>query len=282
MSDLSLFEKLDLRLNRTRNPVTRANKRSILNKFFEVVGRKESYDEYDVMKFLEWAEQHYRGSSIQQVYQVIKWFYKIFGFDFGDIPPSEIDYGSMNNVPLDKEAIKRMILAKPFYDTITRGLLALSTIYGMRAKEMHSLGPADIKEDRIYVRTAKSGRDTWRWMFVPEEIRGVLLEFRDYLEGRSIPRVAVFQAFHKAIKIAGIKNVPQRAGWHTIRRRLIIELTKTGLPDNIIIRFMRWKRKDAVSNILYRYRQSEPDEELMESVDKKVMEVHPFLKWWKL
>ena len=66
-----------------------------------------------------------------------------------------------------------------------------------------------------------------------------------------------------------------------IRRRLIIELTKTGLPDNIIVRFMRWKRKDAMTNILYRYRQSEPDEELFESVDKKVFEVHPFLEYWR-
>ena len=278
---MTLTDKLNLKLNRLKNPVTRNNKKSILNKFFEVIGYKDTYDEYDAMKFLEWAEKYYHGSSISQVYQVVKWFYNKFGFDFGDIPASDIKYDEMTNEPIKKEDVIKLIQASDEYDPYLTGLVALSTTYGTRAKEMQDLqfNDIDIKNKRIFIRTAKSGRDTWRWMLIPDEIIDVLKVFK-VLTHQQRKRSYIFSAFHKACYIAGITSLPKRAGWHMIRRRLIIDLTKTGLPDNVIVRFMRWKRKDAMTNILYRYRSTEPDEELFEEVDKKVFEVHPYLEYW--
>jgi len=277
-----LSEKLDLKLNRLKNPITRNNKKSILNKFFDIVGYKDTYDEYDAIKFLEWAEKYYHGSSISQVYQVIKWFYKKFGFDFGDIPTSEIKYDEMTNEPIKREDIIKLIQAKDEYDPYLKGIVALSTTYGTRAKEMKDIqfNDIDIKNKRIFIRTAKSGRDTWRWMLIPDEIIDILKVFK-VVSQQKRPSQYIFSAFHKACHIAGITNLPKRAGWHMIRRRIIIDLTKTGLPDNVIVRFMRWKRKDAMTNILYRYRSTEPDEELFEEVDKRVFEVHPYLKLWE-
>ena len=189
---LQMVEKLNLRLNRIKNPVTRNNKRSILNKFFEVVGHKNSYDEYDAMQFFDWAEQHYKGTSISQVYQVVKWFYKSFGFEFGDIPSPDAKYEETTNVPLPKEDVIKLIRMRLFYPPHIRALVALSTTYGMRAKEMLSITPDDIQEDRIFVRTAKSGRDTWRWMYLPEEIRDVVSALKE----AKLTRIMVFQAFH--------------------------------------------------------------------------------------
>ena len=278
---MTLTEKLNLKLNRLKNPVTRNNKKSILNKFFEVVGYKDTYDEYDAMKFLEWAEKYYHGSSISQVYQVVKWFYNKFGFDFNDIPTSEIKYEEMTNEPIKKEDMIKLIQARNEYDPYIAGLVALSTTYGTRAKEMKDLQFNDIDLDnkKIFIRTAKSGRDTWRWMLIPDEIIDVLKIFK-ILTNQERKTTYIFSTFHKACHIAGITGLPKRSGWHMIRRRIIIDLTKTGLSDNVIVRFMRWKRKDAMTNILYRYRSTEPDEELFEEVDKKVFEVHPFLEYW--
>ena len=278
---MKLKEKLQLRLNRLKNASTRANKLCIINKFMSVAGEKESYDEYDAMKFFDWAEKNYRGSSITQIYQVVKWFYRVMDFDFGGISPCRPNFEDMDNVPLPTEQILDLISCKDSYSKILRGMVAMSTIYGMRAKEIKDIREEDINIDdqRLFVRTAKSGRDTWRWMYIPDEILDVLEDYK----GTYAPRcdgLNVYPYFHKACRIAGIKGLPRRSGWHMIRRRLIVDLTKTGLPDNIIVRFMRWKRKDALSSILYRYRQSEPDEEMIESIDKKVMEVHPFLRAW--
>ncbi|RLD19315.1 MAG: hypothetical protein DRI33_03300 [Caldiserica bacterium] len=272
-------EKIKLRLNRIYNKSTRSNKFAILQNFFKVVGEKDNYDDYDAMKFFEWAEKNYKGTSIQQVYAVIKWFYKTMKFDFGDIPPPHIEEDEVEAVALPKEDVIKLIIASRNMKPILQGFIALSTIYGIRRKEMAMLKPehVDISGSKIFITTAKGGMS--RWMYLPDEIKPVMAKWISSY--KPVKETALSGAFWKCCREAMIDIPTRRAGWHMIRRRLIVELTKVGLPDHVIIRFMRWKRKDAVSSILYRYRQAEPDEELIEEVDKKVMEVHPFLKYWR-
>ena len=277
---MDIAEKIRLKLSIIHNKVTKANKKSILHAFFKVAGLKSTYDEYDAIKFMKWAEKNYRGTSIQQVYTVIKWFYKTMKFDFGDIPPPHIEEDEVEAVALPKEDVIKLIIASRNMKPILQGFIALSTIYGMRRKEMTMLKPehVDISGSKIFITTAKGGIS--RWMYLPDEIKPVMAKWISSY--KPVKETALSGAFWKCCREAMIDIPTRRAGWHMIRRRLIVELTKAGLPDHVIIRFMRWKRKDAVSSILYRYRQAEPDEELIEEVDKKVMEVHPFLNTWKM
>ena len=275
---MDIAEKLNLRLNRIPNLATRSNKQTILNHFFKVVGVKNTYDEYDAMKFFEWADKHYKGTSRQQVYAVIKWFYKAMKFEFGDLPEPQINESEVEAVALPREDVVKLIIASRNMSPILQGIIALSTTYGMRRKEMVMLRPehVDIGGSKIFITTAKGGMS--RWMYLPDEIKPVMVKWIDSY--KPVKETALSGAFWKCCREAMIDIPTRRAGWHMIRRRLIVELTKTGLPDHVIIRFMRWKRKDAVSSILYRYRQAEPDEELIEEVDKKVMKKHPFLGYW--
>jgi len=278
---MDVLEKLNLKLDVYDNKLTRSNKQCVLNRFFEIAGVKDEYDEYDALKFINWAKEHYRGTAILQVSQILKWFYKNVLKQDLDLKTPEVNYDEVENVALSKEDVVKIIQNRKIYGPILKGYVALATIYGARRKEMHDMKPEDIdiENRRVFIRTAKSGRDTWRWMYLPEEIVPVMEQFKDQWHVFSISDIS--KLFRIVCHASGIKLSTRRAGWHMIRRRLILELTKAGLSDNVIVRFMRWKRKDVLSNILYRYRQSEPDEELIEEVDKKVMEVHPFLSFWR-
>jgi len=280
---MDIIEKVEQRLSLYASKSTVLSRKSILSQFFLHAGEKEDYTEDDAISFLNWAKNHYKGTSINHVYASLRWFYRQVLKKDLQLKPPEPDYDSIEAVPLSRKDVIRLILATKFIDDpMIRTFVALSTIYGARRKEMADLTPEDVDIERrkIFIKTAKSGRDTWRWMYLPDEIVPVMEEFKKNY--RKIHLSGVSVAFWAVLRKAGVDPETRRVGWHMVRRRLIIELTKTGLSDYQIVRFMRWKRKDAVSSILYRYRQSEPDEELIEGVDKEVMKVHPFLKYWEL
>ena len=279
---MNTIEKINMRINHLRNPLTRSNRKSIVNKFINVVGEKETYDEYDAMKFFDWAEKHYKGQSIILIYSIIKWLYNKMGFNFGDIEMP--DYENNNIYAIPNEDIKKLIQAILLYSTSLKLLVALSTTYGMRRIEMSRVKKEDIdiEHSKFFVRTAKSGVRAQRWMYMPDEIKPVMEEYLNKCDHIKPPGVVSISAyFWKACDIAGVPlNLSSRIGWHSIRRSLIIGLTSSGLNDNDIIQFMRWKSKDNASSILYRYRSTQNNDGIIENIDKKVFEVHPFMKFW--
>lgn len=251
--------------------------------FFKVCGNKEEYDEYDVDKFLNYVTQNYKGSSVELFYTSAKWFYKIMNFDFGGIAKPDVNYDEINAVPLSDDNIKKLIDMKDRYSLRLRFFIALATTYGMRRIEMQRVTTDDIniEERKIYVRTAKSGKTTWRWMAIPDEIMPVLNKVSlSNMEQCSLVNVSAY--FWKACMLAGLDiDYNKRLGWHAIRRALIVGLTNEGLSDNLIITYMRWKNRDSASSILYRYRRSQENNDVMENVDKRVFESHPFLGYWR-
>lgn len=279
---MNTIEKINIRIDHLRNKSTRENRRCIVKKFIEQVGKKEIYDEYDAIKFFDWANEHYKGQSVLLVYSIIKWLYARMNFNFSDIEYPE--YINNNVYVMPKTDIKKLIQCIDKYSTKLKMLIAASTTYGTRRIEMSQITGEDIDldDDKLFIRTAKSGKKSHRWMYIPPEIKPVLSEFKkEYPNKRSISTISASAYFWKACNIANVSlDFEQRIGWHSIRRSLIIALTTSGLADNTIIQFMRWKSKSAASSILYRYRSTQNNDEVIETIDKEVAKVHPFLPYW--
>jgi len=271
-----------MRIDHLQNKSTRENRRCIIKKFLGVVGIKDSYDEYDAMKFFDWANEHYSGQSILLVYSIIKWLYARMGFNFSDIAYPEYDNNNVYALPNDD--IGKLIGSIDKFSLTLQLLVALSTTYGMRRIEMNRVAESDINLDnnKIFVRTAKSGKSTQRWMYIPPEIRPVLSTYKQYCNKIvKLTHTTISAYFWKACNIAQVPlNQEKRIGWHSIRRSLVIGLTNSGLSDNTIIQFMRWKHKDNASSILYRYRSTQDNDSIIETIDKEVFEAHPFTKLW--
>ncbi len=279
---MNTIEKINMRIDHLRNKSTRENRRCIIKKFIEQVGTKEVYDEYDALTFFDYANVHYKGQSVLLVYSIIKWLYARMGFNFSDIEYPE--YTNTNIYVMPKLDIKKLIQRIDDYSIKLKMLIAVSTTYGTRRIEMSQITGEDINldDDKLFIRTAKSGKKSHRWMYIPHEIKPVLSEFKDkYPDKRSISAISASAYFWKACNIANVTlDFNQRIGWHSIRRSLIIELTTSGLTDNTIIQFMRWKSKNPASSILYRYRSTQDNDDVIENIDKEVTKVHPFLPYW--
>lgn len=277
---MSIIEKVDLILSRIENKITRNTKRSVLYKFIKYIGDKDTYDSFDAIKFFNAVQNDYTGTSMNLVQQNIKWLYKRLGFEYGDIPNSK--NRCINNVPCKYDDMVSVISNIGMFTPYMQFVIAMSTVYGLRRIEICSILSEDInmENNTIYIKTAKAGVDGGRWMYIPIEIRSIIKNNLDNCKNRSA--LYISSTFWYIMDKCSINIDSNRGGWHMIRRRLIIELTKVGLTDIEIIKFMRWKTKDNISSMLYRYSSTEPNEEVIENIDKKVFELHPFLKYFKV
>jgi hypothetical protein len=153
-------------------------------------------------------------------------------------------------------------------DDREKAYLALSTIYAMRAIEISTINKReDIKENRIFCRTAKGGQP--KWHEIPQEVL-------DYIKGYKYPEVAesvIWSTFRSMRKRAGF-SVETPLTPHGIRRWL--DTFYTSRPDfNVYIwsDFARWSRKRG--DMPGRYRHASSAE-----VDRPVFAIHPLLPLW--
>jgi len=278
-NELGIMEKVDLLLSTINNKSTRNTKKSIIYKFIKYIGIKDVYDSFDAIKFYNNIQNSYDGMSINLIQQNIKWLYKRVGFDYGYIPNNKSE--CVNNVPIDLNDLVSIISNIHMFSVYTQFVISMSIVYGLRRIEICNISKDDINIDEhiIFINTAKSGNNSGRWMYIPNEILGIVKKYFDDYRDHTV--IYISSIFWLVVSKCDIKITVNRGGWHMIRRRLIIELTKVGLTDSEIVKFMRWKAKDNISSMLYRYSNTEPNDEVIENIDKKVFELHPFLKYFK-
>ncbi len=214
-------------------------------------------------------------NSRATAYYSLKFIYKSYGEDapysHSEVVPKGV---KKKKELLDTEEVIKIIeyTKKKEKDLYKKGIVVLSTIYGLRRIEMYRIERDDIDLDnkKIFIFTAKGGE--LREHIIPDDILPYIAAFKKKIRNKPKYIQELNYMFDEVANYAGIPLRP-RLGWHSIRRRLITELMQTDLNPNIIRNFMRWKGQGA--DILQEYTLFNPEE-----VDRKVFEKHPFLEYW--
>lgn len=273
---MEIKEKIELKLSGYKPP-TQANRRCILNRFLEHAGEKNNYDEYDAIKFLQKCS--YSQASKIQAYNVLLWFYRhILECPINDKLPRP-DKDQVKAPILTHDQVRDMIMGvKIGAGDMLQGIMALSSTYGCRRKELCSITPEhiDLKKKQIYIQSAKGGMS--RWMHLPDEIHPQMEGLKNNYYKTNL--TAISQMFQTALKRGAVPHQGERIGWHSVRYRVILEITQAEINDYNMICFFRWSQADSRVGILYRYRSMAGDDELIEKVDKPIFDVHPFLQYW--
>lgn len=164
--------------------------------------------------------------------------------------------------------------------------LALSTTFGMRAREIAAVRPehVDKRESRLYIQTAQGGVARWQWL--PPEIQPYIPQ---ELEPRDANAVVKLFASMWAVVLEMPR--PDRVGWQSIRRELEGKLSVAGVSQEARGRFMRRKTANysiaeynasATSRVT---RQGEVAARLIggpgtREFDRECWDRHPFVGLW--
>lgn len=221
--------------------------------------------------------------------RAIRAFYRKFGM----APPAargwEFDSEAESRRPaLDAQLVADLIAAAKDGTLTARQtcILALTTIYGMRAEEVSRVQERDLDRVgcRIFVRTAKKGVRRWFWL--PEEVQRWLQ--------REWPETNANRVEKAFVSIWGqVLEIPRppRTGWHAIRRGLVVALKDAGVPEEDRERFMRWKVKGGMvqlysrPNVLVGAQGEAParteGDEGSRAYDEAIWQNHPWLYLWR-
>ena len=269
-------ENLGLLL-RNKSPDTRRQYLYYIKEFLRFAGTQGPYDEWAIRKFSESLEKKgYSASYISVAFWAIKLLLKAQGqalkITLGDLLPKE---EKRRQPTMEVQNVKRLIEAVKQKGTeLQKILLALSSTYGLRQSELGAVSKDDLDllERTLLIRTKKGGRT--RRHYIPDEVLPIISSFSLILSSNDYLHPATLNIIFKQIcSLAGVKR-EKREVWHSIRRRLLVELVNARLPDEVVYSFMRWKRREMPMISVY-YNPKDED------VDRQVFEVHPFLGNWR-
>lgn len=220
--------------------------------------------------------KQYKPNSRSSIFYALKFIYKCYG---EELPLQMKDIGvksvRRHKEIMSPEEVKQVIhYVKNNETPYNQFLFVLSSVYGLRRVEMFRLEKSDIELDNrtFFVFTAKGGEA--REHLIPEIL---VPYFEGYIKSKKPKYRYITEMnflFDTIVDKAGVQ-LRKRLGWHSIRRCLVTELMKTDVNPMIIRNFLRWKPRS--SDILMEYTLYNPHE-----VDRKIFEVHPFLKEWEI
>lgn len=271
-----IAENLGLLL-RNKAPDTRRQYLFYIGEFLRFAGTEGPYDEWAIRKFVENLEKKgYSQAYISVAFWAIRVLLKARGesvkITLGDLLPKE---EKRRQPTMDKANVERLInTVKTRGNEISKVLLALSSTYGLRQSELGAVCQEDINllERTILIRTKKGGRV--RSHYIPDEILPIVSSFSFFPSSNGgLSASELNLTFKQICQLAGVKR-QKREVWHSIRRRLLVELVNARLPDEVVYSFMRWKRREMPMISVY---YNPKDEE----VDTQVFKIHPFLGTWR-
>lgn len=180
------------------------------------------------------------------------------------------------------EEIQTIILASGNYSKSEVFYLALSTIWGLRREEMVGVRKRHYTDLTIKIKAAKHGRRVEH--IIPDEINRILQNYHPKLSNVN----SLSYMFYRILKKAGMQR-QKGYGWRSIRRtlRTLLErnLAKNSLPLSLVADFMGWSM--ARKGIIYGGAAMlgvDRHPELMSgdplAIDRLVLSVHPFIKYW--
>ena len=260
---------------------------SIVRRYVEAEG-----DQYDqtFTRYLEGLERAGMARGTVDLHRrTIRAFYKHFNMPVPKARGWEFDSEAESRRPaLHSQLVAQFVGAARDGQVTARqvAVLALTSIYGMRAEEVARVQERDIDHEgrRIFCRTAKKGVPRWLWL-PPEMEKWLLIEWAP-TTANSIEK-AFAAIWGQVLEIPR----PPHTGWHSLRRGLVFALKESGVPEDDRERFMRWK---TASSMVKRYSRPnvlvgadgeaparEEGDEGSRLYDEAVWSNHPWLPLWR-
>ena len=228
-------------------------------------------DDLDELAFRTFQANHYGGSNNTALknHYVAASLYKSLGIPFNVHAPDPED--NPNRPTIKPDDMKLLIVAmKAGGNSTERGLLALSSMYGLRRIELRHLERKDINfdEQTITIRAAKKGRI--RAHLIPDCVFDFITNY-DYESKCNTDYANIFKDM---VRKSGL-ILDKGFGWHSIRRAVYTGLVANGVDYFIRHEFMRWRSRELDLDLIYS--QNTPAQ-----IDTMVFERHPFLSTWDI
>ncbi len=265
------LDVLATHLGERYSPLTRRAFHRQARQFLLSAGDKDTYCRADVLAFLDQLIRGgYRADSIavmlagvRALFDANDWIWPLKRRDSRLGLPEQEPYAPT----LFSEDIRKLILGARQTSGFPRALVALSTTWGLRTRELSNVFKAGCDGQYLRVQTVKGGR--LREHTIPPELQTVL----------NFPAVKVspthLQRTFAALMRTHVRESLPEEGWHAVRRSLVTGLFEQGLPAEVIHRWMGWRTSGGAHVIAARYFHPSPAQ-----LDARVLDVHPFLAFW--
>lgn len=185
--------------------------------------------------------------------------------------------------------VNQLILAAPEYTKVERFYLAVSTMYGCRREELSRITKADINQESITIRIAKTkGKKVIRKHLVPDPLRPVFAAYH----AKTHTTTALSMMFNRILAKSGL-NVGAGYSWHSIRRCLdtLFDYLAVTVDDKTLSASPFWthsvgwakttrgiKHSGAAMAGVYSHPEIISDDPYYN--DRLLYPVHPFLRTW--
>ena len=148
--------------------------------------------------------------------------------------------------------------------------LAAATIFGCRVSELEDIRiHLDGQNSSIYVLTRKSG--IRKHQPIPRTLVPIFALGTEPMKGWKL------QYILKSICKKAEIELPEEAGWHAIRRRVVTAIyERTDAKDLPIINYFRWSTKQRHLSQLPTYVHFNTEES-----DRRILAQHPFVPMWE-
>ena len=276
--------KLVLTSPRRRAPDTLTTYLSIAGQFLNSLGDRLPPDEISLRRyFAERKDGGISDNSLRIWFQALK---KLYSANHWEWPLSPDDRPESSEVvgkpPFTKEEVIQLINKRDEYTHNECFYLALSTVYCPRRIELARITGRSIKDNTIYIETAKKGRKITH--LIPDEIMPVI---QAYKPGEK--DVSTLSATFHRICVKGLGKVKPGYGFHSFRATnstlVPIGLAKADKPLTLWGEFMGWSKKSIgvaffgtpMAGVYGRPEMVSTDPFY---VDREIFEVHPFLQHW--
>jgi len=286
LEDNESLENLRLVLTspRLRSPDTLTGYLSVARQFLVWLGDRVPPTEMDLRRyFLKRRDEGISDSTLRTTFAVLKKLYRANHWDWPLITEDRPEISSEIDTPaFTKGEVIDLIENRELYSKGECFYLAIATIYAPRRIELARIKKRYIKEDTLYIDTAKKGEK--RTHLIPDEIMPYVEAYR--------PRennVRTLSFMFDRICEKGLGKNMKGYGWHSFRRTidtlLPVALAKADKPLTLVGYFLRWNRHSTGARFLgTRMGGVYARPEILSSdpffVDREVFQVHPFLPLW--
>jgi hypothetical protein len=242
-----------------------------------VLPRLETWDSSGVRKLLGELLQDHKPGAVRFTYDVLKRTFAIAGVPWPqDVKRPKMKESDISRPRYDPQQVAGLIGGTGRLDPLRRGLLAMSTVYGLRRVELCRLCKLgakafDMTHLRVFVDTAKGG--VRRWQVIPPSLAPAF-DGMDFTEAPT-REDAMNEMFHEICFLCGLPD-KTGDGWHAIRRAATRGLMKAGVSKQDRWIFFRRQMARDTDDIYV----GELDQTDFELVDQRVLAVHPFMKLW--
>ena len=252
----------------------------VVHKLVGKYGKKESYNEVELLEFLGEEHKRYKTSTYITRVRQLKSFLDSLPEDekgrkpklpINKIPsyPEELNQPAFTPEEIDKLIYWAVLEARP--DMVLR--LAIASIYGARVGEIANLSSENINLDHeastIKIKTEKKG------MRVPQPIPVELIPLFS-IPLKPMKDQTIQAQLKRLCKKAGVAT-PYHTGIHSIRRSVATVLYQfTDVKELSIRRFLRWKEGGYGMGVMPRYVKTP-----VSVTDAEVIAKHPYVAMWK-